>query len=584
MVDTPTPAASDGLPSLSGWTAAGIFTLLTVVFTWPQAVHLLSVPDSIDTTFSMWRVAWIAHQVAADPRHLFDANIFYPLRHTLAYSDGVLLEGLAGAPLMWLGAPTVLVYNLLVLAGFVLSGLGAFLLVRDLTRSSAAGVIGGMVFAFAPFRFDHYIHLELLWAQWIPLAMWRLHRTLTTGRLRDGLWTGVCVGLQGLSCIYYTVFLATILVVAGPVLITTAVPAVRRRALRSLLAGAILGAAMLAPYVATYQAARMDVGVRGRESVLMGFSAGPKHYLVPTTNNILYGNLTASISVHEKRLFMGFLVMALMVVGLWPPINRTRAAYALALAVAIDVSFAHRGLLLTWLYDHVTLYQGLRVPTRFGQLALLSAAVLAGFGAARVLTRVRVWRPRSVAPVALVLGAVVALEYLMYPLVLTPVPTAPSQSSVWLRSQPAAPVTNLPVPRHDTDWRRFIVESRYEFESTFHWRPMTNGYSGFLPPSFYTINRALQNFPSDEAVAKLRQVGVVYALVHERYYGRDDYRRVTAAAGARRDLVAYGPFADGEYETRVYRLLQSSQAESGSAGVTPQIARRISVLKGMSPE
>ncbi len=521
------PPAGDGLPRLSGWTAAGVFTLLTIVFTWPQAARLFSMPESIDTTFSLWRIAWIAHQLPIDPRHLFDANIFYPLRHTLAYSDAVFLEGLAGAPLHWLGAPSVLVYNLLVLSGFMLSGLGAFLLVRDLTGSSAAGIIGGMVFAFAPFRFDHYIHLELLWAQWIPLAMWMLHRTLRSGRLRDGIWTGVCVGLQGLSCVYYTVFLATILVVAGPVLLTTAVPVLRRRAAWSLLAGAVVAAVMLIPYAGEYRAARADVGVRGRDMVMYEFSAGPKHYLATTPNNMLYGSATRANSVHEKRLFMGYLVMALMVVGLWSPLNRIRIAYALALAVTIDISFAHRGVLLGWLYDHVSIYQGLRVPTRIGQLTLLCAAVLAGFGVTRVLMWIRARRPRLVRPACVILGGIVALEYLMFPMALAPVPTAPSESSVWLRSQPSAPVTNFPVPRHGTDWRRFIIEAHYQFESTFHWRPLTNGYSGFLPSSFYVNNAALLDFPSDVAVGRLRDLGVGYAVVHERYYGGEGYRQVT---------------------------------------------------------
>src|SRR5262245_53548101 len=100
----------DGFPRVSGLKATGIFLLLTVVFTWPQAIHWLSVPDFMDTYFSMWRLAWIAHQLPLDPQHLFDANIFYPLKHTLAYSDAVLLEGLIGAPLLWAGVPAVVVY------------------------------------------------------------------------------------------------------------------------------------------------------------------------------------------------------------------------------------------------------------------------------------------------------------------------------------------------------------------------------------------------------------------------------------------------------------------------------------------
>ena len=53
------------------------------------------------------------------------------------------------------------------------------------------------------------------------------------------------------------------------------------------------------------------------------------------------------------------------------------AAAALVLVIAVDVTFAQRGLLLGWLYDHVMIWRGLRVPSRFGQIALLSAAVLA---------------------------------------------------------------------------------------------------------------------------------------------------------------------------------------------------------------
>jgi len=545
----------DGPPQISGLKAAGIFLLLTIVFTWPQAIHWLSVPDFMDTYFSMWRLSWIAHQLTTDPRHLFDANIFYPLKHTLAYSDAVLLEGLAGAPLIWIGVPAVVVYNLLIFAGFVASGVGAFLLGRDLTKSSAAGLLAGTVFAFAPFRFDHYVHLELLWAQWIPLTLWMVHRTVRSGRWRDGVWTGVFVILQGLSCVYYTVFLATILLVVGPILISTADRSVRWRAVRSLLAGAVLAAVVLAPYARAYQAAREDVGERGRQVALLGFSVGPKHYLATPANNILYGAATQSISVHEKRLFMGFLVMALVVAGLWPPISRVRIAYALALVIAVDVSFAQRGLLLGWLYDHVVIYRGLRVPARFGQIALLAAGILAGFGLVRVLDWVRMRRPHLLRSVTAAIGAIVVLEYLMYPQVLVPIDTTPSAVAAWLDTQPPAPIINLPVSAGVESAAR-PIEPLYQYESTFHWRQMFNGYSGNLPASYVLAKPTVAAFPADSAIATLRELGIGVAIIHERYYGREAYRDVVAAARARRDLVAFGPFTDGEYEVRVYRILK----------------------------
>jgi hypothetical protein len=114
--------------------------VLTVIVTWPQALHLASaVPDHDDPFFRMWRLARIAHALPRDPSHLFDGNIFYPHLRTLAYSDATLFEGVLAAPWLWAHVNLLLVYNLLLLAGIVSSGVGMFLLVRHLTGDADAG-------------------------------------------------------------------------------------------------------------------------------------------------------------------------------------------------------------------------------------------------------------------------------------------------------------------------------------------------------------------------------------------------------------------------------------------------------------
>ncbi len=84
-----------------------------------------------------------------------------------------------------------------------------FVLVNRLTRNRAAGVIAGIIFAFAPYRFEHYMHMELQWTIWMPLALWAVHRTIDSGRWQHGLQAGVFVALQMLSSVYYGIFLAT---------------------------------------------------------------------------------------------------------------------------------------------------------------------------------------------------------------------------------------------------------------------------------------------------------------------------------------------------------------------------------------
>ena len=111
----------------------------------------------------------------------------------------------------WLGLPPVLVHNLLLLGAIVSSAVGMFVLARHLTGSAGAGVVAGMVFAFVPYRFEHYMHMELQWTMWMPWAFWALHRTFETRSWKFGLLTGLFVSLQMLSSIYYGVFLAMLL-------------------------------------------------------------------------------------------------------------------------------------------------------------------------------------------------------------------------------------------------------------------------------------------------------------------------------------------------------------------------------------
>ena len=76
------------------------------------------------------------------------------------------------------------------LSGFILSGAGVALLVRSLTSNGLAGFAAGVVFAFLPYRIDHYPHLQLQQTQCLPFAFWAFHRLLRSGRLTDGLLFG----------------------------------------------------------------------------------------------------------------------------------------------------------------------------------------------------------------------------------------------------------------------------------------------------------------------------------------------------------------------------------------------------------
>ena len=64
--------------------AAALTVVLSLAWILPHLAHPRKVPDRGDPVFSAWRLASLAHQLAGDPRHLFDGNIFFPRQWTLA--------------------------------------------------------------------------------------------------------------------------------------------------------------------------------------------------------------------------------------------------------------------------------------------------------------------------------------------------------------------------------------------------------------------------------------------------------------------------------------------------------------------
>src|SRR3982074_1976947 len=119
-----------------------LLTALTAVMTYPQVRRLRdTVHDDGDPLLNAWALAGVAHQLPRAPARLFDANIFYPERNTLAFSEMLLVPGTIAAPLHWLGVGPILLSTLVFLSGFALSGVGVALLVRRLTGSIGAAIV-----------------------------------------------------------------------------------------------------------------------------------------------------------------------------------------------------------------------------------------------------------------------------------------------------------------------------------------------------------------------------------------------------------------------------------------------------------
>ena len=515
------------------------FATLTALLTFPQIRDFTSVPDHSDPYFSMWRLAWVAHAIRRAPAQLFHANIFYPERSTLAYSDAMLFPGIVLAPLFWMGAKPAFIYNLALFAAFTLSGLAAFSLARVLTNNVAAALIAGVIYAFSPYRFTHYMHLELQLVFWIPLLLLAIHRALPRATARDGLLIGCLLGLQLLSCIYAGIFAALFCAIVVPCLLWLTGKRDWRAWVGTAVAAAIIAVLLTLPYAYAYTGARTTVGTRTLDE-LPRYSATLVNFVSAPRMNRLYGGtaITDPVVADEMNLFPGIAAVLLAIAGIVASRDRTRWPYAAGLTFAFLMTAGVNGRVFQWLFEHIPLFRALRAPARFDILVVLCLALLSAYGTAELLNRIGS-RVRRRALACAIVGLLI-VEYASSPALSAP---PPSRVDQYLAQKPAVVIVELPVPSENDvfgslDWL-------YMFHGVPHFHKMLNGYSGYGPPSYYQMRAIMSGFPDDRSIGFLRGRGVEYIVIRGGLFEPQQRMRLMERVLRRQDLALEAMWAGG---------------------------------------
>jgi hypothetical protein len=542
------------LPSAlrSHWAAAAlVFVGLAAVHTWPLALDpgTLGRNDASDTLLNEWIIAWIVHQLPRDPLALFQGNIFHPARDTLAFSEPLIVPALLAAPAVWLGASPVLAHNLVLLAGFALTGLATYALVFLWTRDRMAGLLAGSLFAFNAHSLTRLAHIQAQHAYGLPLAL------LFADRLISHPGKGAALGLAvSMALMTYT---SGYLIVFGTVMIAVVVlvrlPDWRRnwtRVAAGFLLATFVAALLVLPVYVPYQRVAREQGMVRHLVNIRQYSAKVRHYAA-AVGRVHYS--TWSEPVHESgkdSFFPGVLGAALAAVALWQAgrrgAHRNRVLMLAAIGAAgFVLSLGVRTPVYGVLFTVFPPLQGLRAASRFGMLFLFAVAGLAGFGLAAL--RERYAAGRWTLPLALAAVIIANVEALRAPF-------------NYRRFEGISPVYDLlaaepgPVVLAETPFyppRAEFRNAEYVLNSTAHWRPMLNGYSGYTPASYRKIARTLAAFPEERAIRAMREAGVTHVTVHRtRFRRRAD--AVVEALSRRPDFELL--FNGGHRGILLYRL------------------------------
>jgi hypothetical protein len=531
-----------------GFGVALLFIALTIAMTWPQAARLSTgVYDSDDPLLSIWRISWIAHILPRSPADLLNGNIFHPEPRTLAYTDSVLLEGLAGAPLIWSGVSKVTTYNLLLLLSIVLSGWAMWRYAAYLTGHEPAAILAGITFAFVPFRFDHFHHLELQATIFLPLTLLYFERTFDNGSRRDAWLMATSYVAQVYSGIYYSVFLATALVPIAAVRLWRMPADARARVIRVTMPAAVAALILVAPYAYAYALNRDTLGDRLDKEIRL-YSATLSNYVATTAANVIHGGWSAQFGQAERFLFPGVIALVLAVLGV-VSLDRRRTTLLAMGAIGFVVSLGLNSPFYEPLRAVFFPYRGLRVPARASILVFLALAALGAYGWARVMRG----RSKAITTIAtIVIAAALLFEFRTKMDHWLTVPDEPAEVYRWLATQPRSVVAEVPFARADE--LHTLYDGLYMFNSTWHWQPIVNGYSGFFPRTFIELAERTVSFPDESSIAYLKGRGVDLIVIHGSLMKPDEFGEMTAALLARPDIEAMVQFQERMGLDLVFRL------------------------------
>ena len=506
---------------------------LVLVFAVPAALQTLPPPSQLsrqvapnagDPLFVTWTMAWETHALIHHPSDVFAGNIFYPRRDAIAWSDSLLVA----SPLFGLldaatGGHHIVAYNLLTLIAFTSVGLATYLLALEVLADRRAALVAATILSLSMARSVSVGHTQLAGFAFVALALVALIRFLRSRHWVAAVALGVAAAATWMMTAYYAILLA---LVAVPFVVVWL--ALRRfragpRLLRGLLLAAVVAGLLsgptLIPYLRLQRAGLFHRAAGEQKGVSLADLARPP-------SSVLYRlfGVRQFTAYGRGALYPGLVILALALVAvLWwyrhPRNAEPGLAWPLLAAAVLPLClvFGHTSGVLSLPFDALRAVvpgvSSLRDLHRFFIFPLLCLALVAGFGAARLLDLLPDRLPDRRRHAAL--GVIVAcawVELIFRPPLAT---VDQSRSAVAaneaLRSLPPGAVLELPEPLGP---KLPFINAARELQSLVDLNRRVDGYSGNVPAEVEQVEYLASRLTIPDLVPVIRGYGVRYLVLH----------------------------------------------------------------------
>jgi hypothetical protein len=163
-----------------------------------------------DYQMTVWATSRNARALLRNPIELFDAEPCYPSGNSLTVYHPLVTMGLLAIPGQLATGDPVAAFNLALFLKILIAAIAMYVLVADWTRMPVAGIIAGLLYAFATIQIGKPFHVHHADNAWLLLVLFFARRLFERGRWSDALAVGVCAALQLGSSFYPLISAAAI--------------------------------------------------------------------------------------------------------------------------------------------------------------------------------------------------------------------------------------------------------------------------------------------------------------------------------------------------------------------------------------
>ncbi len=270
--------------------------------------------DLEDTIANGWQLQQAMDNLLQRPDDLGYSPAFYPEPNSFSYMLAPYGIAVVALPIYLInGQNIILTYNLYLIATFALTAWATYLLIRYLLNAPwMVSAVMGLMLGFAQFRFMHLVHIGVLSTQFYLLALYCLHRLISTPRLRWSIGFALAISL-GLSA---TGYLGAMSVITVAIILVYVVgwksQLVTKTFVGYFAIACAIGLGLSWPFLAFRLNNDTFLAGHGYDEILL-FSATPAGWL--SGFSLIYRDITPFRG--EGSVFLGFVPLALAIMAWW---------------------------------------------------------------------------------------------------------------------------------------------------------------------------------------------------------------------------------------------------------------------------